>query len=260
MTQRESPGGTIEGLPLSTLSRRRFLNTSAALGLLAGAEALLPGYARAAGTSATPGIRALRPRIVNGVAEYDLRIAETPVEIAGRRARATTINGTVPGPLLRLREGEDVLLRVTNRLREDTSVHWHGVIVPPEMDGVPAVSFPGIVAGQTFDYRFPLRQYGTYWYHSHSGLQEQTGHYAPLIIDPADGYPYEFDREHMIMLSDWTFENPYRVLEKLKKQPDYYNYQKRTVFDFFRDAAENGFGATVRDRLMWAEMRRIPRT
>ena len=258
MTERESPDGTIDDIPPTTLSRRRFLHTGAALGLAAGAEALLPGYARAAGAAATPGARALQPRVVNGISEFDLRIAETPIEIAGRRTRATTINGTVPGPLLRMREGQQVLLRVTNRLREDTSIHWHGVIVPPEMDGVPAVSFPGIVAGSTFEYRFPLRQYGTYWYHSHSGLQEQTGHYAPLIIDPADGYPYRFDREHVIMLADWTFENPYRVLEKLKKQPDYYNFQKRTVFDFFRDVAEHGLGATVRDRLMWAEMRMNP--
>ena len=247
----------LERLSALTVTRRRFLHSTGALGLVAGAEALLPGYACTA-AGATPGAQALRPQLVNGATVYDLRIGETPVEIAGRRTTATTINGTVPGPLLRLREGEEVVLRVTNQLPEDTSIHWHGVIVPPEMDGVPGVSFPGIVRGQTFEYRFPLRQYGTYWYHSHSGLQEQTGRYAPLIIDPAEGYPYQFDREHVIMLSDWTFENPYRVLEKLKIQPDYYNFQKRTVFDFFRDVAEHGFMPTVSDRLMWAEMRMNP--
>ena len=99
------------------------------------------------------------------------------------------------------------------------------------MDGVPGVTFPGIRPGETFTYRFPIRQYGTYWYHSHSGLQEQTGHYGPLVIDPAEGEPQSFDREHVVVLSDWTFENPHRILAKLKKHPDYYNLQKRTVFD-----------------------------
>ena len=246
----------LEAAARATLSRRRFLHSTGALGLLAGAEALLPSYARATpgGGSAQP----LRPRMVDGVAVYDLMIAETPFEVAGRRTTATTINGTVPGPLLRLREGEETILRVTNRLKEDTSIHWHGILLPPEMDGVPGVSFPGILAGTTFEYRFPLKQYGSYWYHSHSGLQEQLGHYGPLVIEPADGYPYRFDREYFVVLSDWTFENPYRVLERLRKQPDYYNFQKRTVFDFFGDVAKHGFMPTVRDRWMWAEMRMNP--
>jgi CopA family copper-resistance protein len=238
------------------LSRRRFLQTTGALGLLAGAEALLPSYARAATTGASP--QPLRRRVVDGVAVYDLTVGETRFDVAGRRAHAVTVNGTVPGPLIRLREGEETLLRVTNQLREDTSIHWHGLLLPPEMDGVPGLSFPGILAGRTFEYRFPLKQYGTYWYHSHSGLQEQLGHYGPLVIEPRDGYPYRFDRELFVVLSDWTFENPYSILAKLKKQPDYYNFQKRTVFDFFRDVAEHGFMDTVRDRWMWAEMRMNP--
>ncbi len=240
----------------ASLSRRRFLQSTGALGLLAGAEALLHSYARAASPGGSP--QALRPRMVDGVAVYDLTIGETPFAVAGRRTKAVTTNGTVPGPLLRLREGEETILRVTNQLREDTSIHWHGLLLPPEMDGVPGLSFPGIMAGTTFEYRFPLKQYGTYWYHSHSGLQEQLGHYAPLVIQPADGYPYHFDREYVVMLADWTFEDPYRILAKLKKQPDYYNFQKRTVFDFFRDAGKHGFASTVRDRLMWAEMRMNP--
>jgi len=237
----------------AAFSRRGFLGTAGALGALAGLQALLPDYARAFSRGRGP--QGLQPRMVDGLAVYDLEIANTRVEIAGRRADAITINGTVPGPLLHLYEGQEALLRVHNRLDEDTSIHWHGLILPPEMDGVPGVSFPGIPAGTTFEYRFPLRQYGTYWYHSHSGLQEQIGHYAPLIIHPAGGYPYQFDREYTIVLSDWTFENPYRVLANLKKQGNYYNMRRRTLVDFFRDAAEHGLRETIQERLMWAEMR-----
>ena len=188
----------------------------------------------------------------------ELVIDETPLRFAGRGAKAVTINGTVPGPLLRFREGDEVILRVTNRLHEDTSIHWHGLLVPPEMDGVPGVSFPGIGARSVFEYRFPIKQYGTYWYHSHSGLQEQLGHYGPIILDPAGGYPYKFDREFVVVLSDWTFENPYKVLDRLKKQGNYYNIQRRTVGDFFRDVRGNGLMPTLRERLMWLQMRMDP--
>src|SRR5690606_40494092 len=143
----------------ASLTRRRFLYSTGALGLLAGAEALLPGYARAA-TPSGRHPRSLRPKMVDGVAVYDLAIRETPFTVAGRRTNAVTINGTVPGPLLRLREGEESIVRVRNELREDTSIHWHGLLVPPEMDGVPGLSFPGILADTTFEYRFPLKQYG----------------------------------------------------------------------------------------------------
>jgi len=225
--------------------------------MLAASARLLPAYAypRHVGVGGT---QPLRQRAVGGRAIHDLEIAETRVEIEGRRAMATTINGTVPGPLIRLREGEDVTIRVTNRLRDDTSIHWHGLLVPPEMDGVPGVSFPGIPGGETFEYRFPVKQSGTYWYHSHSGLQEQLGHYGPLIIDPAEPYPYRVDREFVLVLSDWTFENPYRVLDRLRKQPDYYNQQRRTIGDFVRDVSREGFMTTVRDRLMWSSMRMNP--
>ena len=240
----------------ASVNRRDFVRTVGVAGLLAGAEGLLPRYSWASGNGAAP-LPALRARS-GGIAVHELVIDETPIEIAGKRARAVTINGSVPGPLLRLREGEDVVIRVDNRLREDTSIHWHGLIVPPEMDGVPGVSFPGIRARSVFEYQFPVKQYGTYWYHSHSGLQEQLGHYGPLIVDPADGYPYKFDREYVVVLSDWTFENPYRVLDRLKKQGNYYNVNRRTLGDFFGDISRNGFMPTVRERLMWLDMRMDP--
>ena len=190
--------------------------------------------------------------------EYRLVIDETPVNITGRERMAMTINGTVPGPALRWRDGEEVTLYVTNRLREPTSIHWHGIIVPNTMDGVPGISFENIAPGETFTYRFTVQQSGTYWYHSHSGLQEQSGVYSPLIIDPAKPEPFQYDREYVVMLSDWTDENPERVLAKLKKQSGYYNFQKRTFFDFFRDARRNGWGATLSDRLAWGRMRMDP--
>ncbi len=188
----------------------------------------------------------------------NLVIDRTPFGFAGKRGVATTINGTVPGPLLRFREGDRATINVTNRLREDTSIHWHGLLVPNAMDGVPGVNFPGIHPGQTFIYEFPLRQYGTYWYHSHSGLQEQLGHYGPLIIDPLEPEPFAYDREYVVMLSDWSFEDPYKVLDNLKKQSSYYNFQRRTVGDFFRDVDRMGLRATIAERWEWGKMRMSP--
>nr|WP_291160452.1 copper resistance system multicopper oxidase [Gemmatimonas sp. UBA7669] len=177
---------------------------------------------------------------------------------AGRRSIATTINGSIPGPLLRFREGERANIHVTNRLREDTSIHWHGLLVPNAMDGVPGVNFSGIHPGQTFVYEFPLRQYGTYWYHSHSGFQEQLGHYGPLIIDPLEPEPFQYDREYVVMLSDWSFENPLKILDNIKKQRSYYNFQRRTVSDFFKDVDRVGLRATIADRWEWGKMRMSP--
>ncbi|MCL5885342.1 MAG: copper resistance system multicopper oxidase [Deltaproteobacteria bacterium] len=185
-------------------------------------------------------------------------IRKRTIDIAGKDATATTINGSVPGPLVRLREGQTAVIRVTNRLEEDTSIHWHGIILPADMDGVPGVSFPGIKPGETFTYRFPVIQSGTYWYHSHTGMQEQLGHYGPLIIDPAEPEPFAYDRDYVVVLSDWTFEDPHKVLAKLKKKGGYYNFQKRTVGDFFRDVGEGGWRAAVSDRLMWGRMRMDP--
>ena len=236
------------------LSRRGFLRYGGSAAAVAGLDHLLPTYLRPGG-----GLHRGAQDVLNGSeGQIELTIAETEVEVDGRRARATTINGTLPAPLLRFREGDEAVIHVTNRLDEDSSIHWHGILLPNAMDGVPGVTFPGIRPGETFTYLFPIRQYGTYWYHSHSGLQEQTGHYGPLVIDPAEGEPQAFDREHVVVLSDWTFEDPHRILAKLKKQPDYYNFQKRTVFDFFRDVAAHGLGAAVRDRLEWGGMRMNP--
>ncbi|MBX9929555.1 MAG: multicopper oxidase domain-containing protein, partial [Gemmatimonadaceae bacterium] len=203
------------------------------------------------------GLGPLAPAI-GGARTYDLTIAETTQRVDGRSVRAITINGTLPGPVLRFREGEEAVIRVRNLLSEDTSIHWHGILLPSVMDGVPGLSFAGIRPGATFEYRFPIRQAGTYWYHSHSGLQEQLGHFGALIVEPKERAELAYDREHVILLSDWTFESPYRVLARLKKQPDAYNYQRRTVTDFFRDVAREGWSSTVSDRMMWAAMRMNP--
>jgi CopA family copper-resistance protein len=190
----------------------------------------------------------------------DLSIDSLPFsfENDGRTAKAIAVNGTVPGPLVRLREGQDAIIRVNNHLEEITSIHWHGLLVPPEMDGVPGVSFAGIQPRSVFTYRFPVRQSGTYWAHSHSGGQELLGLYFPLIVDPAEPEPFSYDRDYVVMLSDWSFESPARIVAKLKKQSSYYNYQRRTVADFSRDVSRNGFFATLGERLAWSNMRMDP--
>src|SRR5512139_3207863 len=157
--------------------------------------------------------------------EIDLTIGETLMNITGAPRTAQTVNGSVPGPLLRLREGDTVTLRVKNELDEDASIHWHGLILPANMDGVPGLSYHGIHPGETYVYRFRLKQHGTYWYHSHSGFQEQRGVYAPLVIEPREPEAVPADREHVVMLSDWTDENPARLFGKLKKESDYYNFR-----------------------------------
>lgn len=234
------------------LTRRCFIRTSAALGLLAGLQRIMPAYAFESTSQKA------NPVGDSGANEIDLMIREEQLQFGQRRGTAITINGTVPGPLVRLREGSDAILRVTNNLKEDTSIHWHGLLLPPGMDGVPGVSFAGIKAGETFTYRFPVRQNGTYWYHSHSGAQEQSGHYGPLIIDAAKPEPFQYDREHVVVLSDWTSENPMSVMARLKRRPNYYNLQRRTMGTFFRDVAKNGFKPTVTDRLEWGRMRMDP--
>jgi FtsP/CotA-like multicopper oxidase with cupredoxin domain len=189
---------------------------------------------------------------------FDLSIGETVMNFTGSPRIAQTINGSIPGPLLRWREGDTVSLRVRNELDEDTSIHWHGIILPANMDGVPGLSFHGIRPRETYHYRFAVKQSGTYWYHSHSGFQEQRGVYGPLVIEPRDPDPIASDREHIILLSDWTDEKPERVFAKLKKQSDYYNYNKRTLGDFLRDVRTRGLGDTLKDRSSWGEMRMNP--
>lgn len=233
------------------ITRRSLLLGSAAL-VSAG---LLPPWARSALSAPAEALRGIRPLRGN---EFHLEIARTPITIEGRTGHAVTLNGQLPAPLLRWREGQDVTIHVTNRLDEDTSIHWHGILVPPTMDGVPGVAFPGIAPGETFTYRFRVRQSGTYWYHSHSGFQEQLGHYGPLIIDPAEGDPIVYDREYVLVLSDWTFLSPKWVFAKLKKNSDGDNFQKRTIADFFRDVKRRGLGDTLAERLMWGRMRMDP--
>ena len=198
-----------------------------------------------------------QPNVLTGN-EFDLFIGETPVNITGAARTAMTINGSLPGPILRWREGDTVTLRVRNRLKEDTSIHWHGIILPANMDGVPGLSFHGIAPDGMYEYKFKVNQNGTYWYHSHSGLQEQVGVYGALVIDAKEPEPFSYDRDYVVLLSDWTDENPTRVLAKLKKQSDYYNQHKRTVGDFIDDVSEMGWSAAVADRKMWAEMKMSP--
>ena len=189
---------------------------------------------------------------------YDLTIGTTNVNITGQPREALTVNGQLPAPLLRFKEGEDVTINVTNTLDVDSSLHWHGFILPYTMDGAPGFGFDGIQPGETFTYRFTIQQSGTYWYHSHSAMQEQAGLYGPIIIEPKDPEPYRYDRDYLIMLSDWTDQQPRTVMSKLKKQSDYYNYSQRTVADFFRDVKTQGWDAAVNDRMDWGEMRMLP--
>ncbi|KCZ88318.1 copper resistance system multicopper oxidase [Hyphomonas johnsonii] len=231
-------------------NRRRFLRY-AATGLAA-AGAGIPAWARSA-SEGNLGIPALQGN------RFDLTVGKFPVRINGRASEAIGVNGSVPAPLLRFREGEEVTLNVTNTLETDTSIHWHGLLVPFQMDGVPGVSFPGIRPGQTFSYKYAVPQNGTYWYHSHSGLQEQVGHYGPIIIDPKGADPVGYDREYVLVLGDWTFGDPDRLFAKLKKHSDSQNFQQRTVGDFLRDAEKQGLGAALDDRAMWGAMRMSPR-
>jgi CopA family copper-resistance protein len=187
--------------------------------------------------------------------EFNLQIGETDVNITGRPRRALTINDSLPGPLLRWKEGDTVTLNVANALDDVTSVHWHGIILPANMDGVPGLSFSGIAPGQSYRYRFTVKQNGTYWYHSHSGFQEQQGVYGPLLIESREPEPFEFDREHVVMLTDWTDERSERVFQKLKKQSDYYNFRQRTLTTFMRDVGRHGLGTALAERKMWGQMR-----
>ena len=239
------------GFPEFSLSRRRLLRHAAALGGGTLAASILPAWARSGIAADVSGERPVAGRT------FDLNVAKQRVQVGGRSGNAILVNGQLPAPLLRWREGDEVTLRVTNRLKVDTSIHWHGILLPYEMDGVPGISFPGIRPGETFTYRFPLLQAGTYWYHSHSGLQEQLGHYGPIVIEPREPDSVHFDREHVIVLSDWTFEDPHRVFGKLKKMSDNYNFQQRTVGEFFRDLGKQG-RAAWEDRVMWGDMRMNP--
>ena len=242
------------------ISRRRFVQGVATSAAVAAGVRLAGGSALAAlGTSST--LRAAPAdgdgRVLHGP-EIDLSIAELPINLTGVRRVATAVNGGAPGPLLRWREGDDVTVRVTNRLSAPTSIHWHGVIVPADMDGVPGVSFKGIAPGETFAYRFRAQQSGTYWYHSHSRFQEQIGLYGPLLITPRNGERHAADREHVILLSDWTDIDPEHLYRTLKVRSGYFNFGRRTVSDFVTDAHARGLSNTLSERRMWGGMRMDP--
>ena len=236
-----------------SFTRREFIKTAGAGLFLAGLHCALPLPTWA--SSAISGIENASPR-----RRYDLTIGYSPIRIDGRDGTATMVNGSVPGPLVYLREGDDVVLNVINELMdtEHASIHWHGMLVPFRMDGVPGVNFDGIQPGETYEYRYRVKQAGTYWYHSHSRFQEQTGTYGPLIIEPKDGEPFDYERDYPVVLSDWSFEDPEAIYRHINLMGHYYNFQQRTVWDFFDDVEQRGFKNTVADRMAWGRMRMSP--
>ena len=231
-------------------SRRIFLQGLVAGGVMT-ALGLNPARAFAStGNQAAPVLRST---------EFDLVIDEMPVNFTGQTRTAMTINGSIPGPTLRWREGDVITLRVTNRLSVSTSLHWHGIILPFEMDGVPGLTYAGIAPGTTFIYRFRVEQSGTYWYHSHTGFQEQNAVYGAIVIDPAQSDRVAYDSDHVVMLNDWSNSSPEFIFNRLKTADGYYNYVKPDLMDLVRQSEKMGFGSAVEDRLMWDKMRMSPR-
>ncbi|TMS61686.1 copper resistance system multicopper oxidase, partial [Pseudoalteromonas sp. S3173] len=232
--------------------RRRFVQ-----GLIAGGVlAAFPSVLHAASSLVTGTITGTVPELSGKV--IDLVIDESPVNFTGVVRMATTINGSIPAPTLRLKEGDDVTIRVTNKLSVPSSIHWHGIILPYQMDGVPGISFKGIMPGETFVYKFKLQQSGTYWYHSHSGFQEMTGMYGALIIEPREKDIISADNEHVIQLSDWTDDDPMALFRKLKIQSDVFNFNQPTVPEFFDDVSNSGVSNALQRRKMWNQMRMNP--
>ncbi|MBD9481212.1 copper resistance system multicopper oxidase [Pseudoxanthomonas sp. PXM02] len=232
-------------------TRRQFVT-----GLATGGVALGFGVARPPASAGTPARRGGAAQVTG--TEFALNIGAMPVDITGRLRPAITVNNSLPAPTLRWREGDTVTVRVSNRLKDMTSIHWHGILLPSNMDGVPGLSFNGIAPGETFQYRFQLKQSGTYWYHSHSLFQEQAGLYGALIIDPREPAPYHYDREHVVLLSDCTDLDPAALYRRMKKMPEHDNYYQRTLVDFVRDARRDGLAKTIEDRGMWGRMRMTP--
>lgn len=235
---------------MPSLSRRRFVQGLALGGAFAGIGLFRSSPVWALTSQGQP--------IVSGGTDFALDVVEAPVNYTGAARIATTVNGSVPGPLLRMRQGSTITLRVTNRLRVPTSIHWHGIVLPFQMDGVPGISFPGIAPGETFTYRFTLRQSGTYWYHAHSGFQEQTGLYGALVVEPEGPERHPAERDYVVMLNDWTDEDPAHIYARLKKQSDYYNRGQPTVGDFARDVHREGLASALAQRRMWNAMRMNP--
>ena len=238
-------------MPLNIDMHRRTFVTGA-LGLAAAGALPRGALAQASSAARAPGVPELRGT------DFALEIGRRPVNFTGRDAWAKTVNGSLPAPVLRWREGDTVRLRVSNRMREDTSLHWHGILLPANMDGVPGLSFHGIAPGESWLYTFQVRQAGTYWYHAHSSLQEALGVYGAIVIEPRGPEPVAADRDHVIVLSDWSDEDPHSILRKLRIQADYYNLHKRTVGDFLRDAKRDGLEAALADRKAWGRMRMSP--
>ncbi|MGQ0589560.1 MAG: copper resistance system multicopper oxidase [Sphingosinicella sp.] len=223
-------------------------------GALGAAGLGLARYFPAWAQTGTPGLGPDMPTLSGE--EIALTIAHRPFTVGGHTRHAIMLNGTLPAPLIRLREGQNVRIAVTNRLEEDSSIHWHGIILPFRMDGVPGISFPGIRPGETFVYEFPIRQSGTYWYHSHSGLQEQEGHYGPLIFDPAEPDPVAYDREHVVVLSDWSRMHAHLVFRRLKQEGGFFNRQRMTLAGRLGGDPEHQMPQS--ERMMWAQMRMDP--
>ena len=234
-------------------SRRRFVQ-----GIAAGSSLLATGLGTSIiGTSVMAAANGTPQQQVLSGNQFKLAFDYQPVNFTGKDRLATAINGSVPAPVLRWKQGERVRLDVTNNMAVDSSIHWHGLILPSGMDGVPHISenFSGIKPGETFRYEFDVKQSGTYWYHSHSGFQEQTGAYGAIIIDPAEPPPYSYDREQVIVLSDWSDEDPEDIYAKLKKMSHIYNTRERTAGDLWSEIQRNGLSQTWNDREMWNEMR-----
>jgi CopA family copper-resistance protein len=237
----------------SSHSRRRFVQGLAG-GALTIAGARHFGWAAAADSAAAAG----DPGAILSGTEFNLEIGALAVNFTGQPGIATAVNGRLPAPLLRWREGDTVTLRVSNRLSNPSSIHWHGIILPADMDGVPGLSFNGIGPGEAYVYRFKVNQSGTYWYHSHSRFQEQTGLYGPIVIEPRRGERHRADREHVVLLSEWTDLDPEHIYRTLKRQSNYFNYGQRTVGDFFDDVRKQGLKPTIADRRVWGQMRMDP--
>ncbi|MBQ0724093.1 MAG: copper resistance system multicopper oxidase [Cycloclasticus sp.] len=227
-------------------SRRRFVS-----GISTAAALTSMGFSSASLFAANG---SKRPELLSG-SEFALSIGLQAVNFTGVDRLATAVNGSVPGPTLYWQEGEAVTIKVTNTLDVTSSIHWHGIILPTGMDGVPGLSFDGIAPGETFTYRFKVQQSGTYWYHSHSGFQEQTGLYGAIVVLPKQAEPKAYDRDHVVMLSDWSDSAPETIYANLKKQADYYATNKRTAADLWLEIAEKGMLQTWQDRAMWNKMR-----
>jgi CopA family copper-resistance protein len=229
---------------LENPTRRQFVQGLTASAFLAG---LAPSGLFAAPTTSNA-------QVLTGN-RFELTLEEVEVNFTGKRRMATTINGSLPGPTLRMKEGEQITIRVTNKMSVTSSVHWHGLILPSNMDGVPGLSFAGIKPGESFTYQFKAVQSGTYWYHSHSGYQEQTGLYGSIVIEPRQADEVAYDRDYVVLLSDWSDEKPEQIYAKLKKLSHYYNTKERTLQDLAKEAAAKGFSKAVDDREMWNQMR-----